>query len=134
MDYRIKVKGSFEPGTLVTDGNNNVMGVVCNRDEYESEVTLVDLVRGLMKYRGMNVTASEASCEQWRKLIEEKPQYLRSLDLEGKVFHTVFVFDKYGQDAAETLVEKILNTLVSENASHDVIQEYALNINFIFEN
>lgn len=133
MNYKIKVKGSFDPGTLVTDGNQ-IMGVVSDRDQYESEVSLADLVRGVMKYRGLTVTAAKATKQQWEEFIKNKPQYLRTLSLEEKIFHTVFVADEYGSQSAELLVEKILNTLVSENASHDAIQEYVQNINFIFEN
>lgn len=133
MDYKIKVKGSFMSGTLVTDGQN-VLGVVSDRDQYESEVNLVDLVRGLMKYRGMNISAAEASKKEWENLLAEKPQYLRTLNLEEKIFHTIFVADKYGMQAAEVLIEKVLKTLVSENASHDAIQEYVQNIDYIFEN
>lgn len=132
MNYKIKVKGSFVPGALVSDGQN-ILGIVSECDEHEAEVILVDLVRGLMKYRGLNVTAVEATAEMWGCLVDEKPQFLHGLSLEEKIFHTVFVTDKYGKEAAKKLVEKILRALVAENASHDAILEYARNVDFIFE-
>lgn len=132
MNCKIKVKGSFMPGALVSDGQN-VLGVVSECDEHEADVILVDLVRGLMKYRGLNITAVKATAEMWNRLIDEKPQFLHGLSLEEKIFHTVFVADTYGKESAEKLVKKILGTLVAENASHDAILEYARNVDFIFE-
>ena len=132
MNYKIKVKGSFDLGTPVSAGGE-VIGIVCDRDDYESEISLVDLVSGLIKYRGKSTAVTAASAAQFEKLLSEKSLYLRSLSTEEKIFFTVSVYNLYGMAAATELVQAILKSFVDDNASHDAIREYGDNINFIFE-